>query len=321
MNEYVIDSDRAALSARPLGADENAFRVTDRLGEAAYRHLASRLAERPDAWLHLWDGAPDLEALEYFAGLRRLMVTNLSLQRWDGLRHVADSLEAVAMGDTTMRPLSIAPMGQLHVLRELGLVGPVRDVEVIGGLQGITDLSLRSVTLPDLRLLLPMRGLRALWIGLGGTADLGLLPKLAELEEVELWRIRGLEDISMLPAVPRLRSVTLQSMSSITQLPSFRDASFLRRVALDTMKGITDLSPLAEAPALEELLLIAMPQIDADALRPFVGHPTLRRGIWGLGSTRKNIAAYELLPLGEPPYGHPDWTASIEGRKRNEPSG
>jgi hypothetical protein len=37
------------------------------------------------------------------------------------------------------------------------------------------------------------------------------------------------------------------------------------------------------------------------------GHPALQRGIWGFGSLKKNAAAYDVLPLGDPPYGHPRW--------------
>ena len=71
------------------------------------------------------------------------------------------------------------------------------------------------------------------------------------------------------------------------------------------MKGITDLAPLADAPNLEQLRLIQMCQLEPEALRPFIGHPTLKDGTWGLCSDRKNIAAYDLLPLGDPPFNHP----------------
>jgi hypothetical protein len=32
-------------------------------------------------------------------------------------------------------------------------------------------------------------------------------------------------------------------------------------------------------------------QLTPESLRPLIGHPTLRSGIWGFGSFRKNIAA------------------------------
>lgn len=307
MNRYrVIDSDESAAAATSLEPDENAIRVTAPLSEAAYRRVADLLTDG-EAWLHVWDQAPDLEALRYFPGLRRLMVTNLRLESWDGLRHVATSLEELAMGDTALKRLSIAPMAGLEGLRTLGLIGPIRDAEALARLVRVEELSLRSVKMPDLALVVPMRGLRSLWIGLSGPSDLSLLTELRSLEELELWRIRGLTDVSVLGRLPGLQRLTLQSMSAITSLPSLRGATSLRRLALDTMRGITDLAPVAEAPALEELLLIGMRQLQPEALRPLLGHPTLRSGIWGLGSTRRNIAAYDLLPLGGPPYGHPAW--------------
>lgn len=236
------------------------------------------------------------------------MVTNLRLESWEGLRHVSGSLEHLAMGDTTMRPVSIAPMADLHRLTTLTVIGPAKDASAISELGALEELTLRSVTLPDLGPLVPLQRLRHLDHHLGGTAELGQLPQLGSLVELELWRIRGLRDISVLGAMPALERLSLQSMSAITALPSLRGATSLRWLALETMKGITDLSPIADAPALEEILLIAMPQLGPESLRPLVGHPTLRRGIWGFGSLRKNAAAYDVLPLGAPPYGHADWS-------------
>jgi hypothetical protein len=305
-----IETDSEALATGPLGPEEDGFWVREHLSDSGHRNLAARLSERPDAWLSLnAHGTTDLEMLVHYPGLQRLVVNSLRLASWDGLRHVAGSLERLAMGDTTLRPVSIAPMGELSSLRMLGLIGPVRHAEVIGRLGRIEELRLRSVTLSDLSALLPMRRLRALYLGLGGTSDLSFLPDLPALEELELWRIRGLRDVSVIGATRNLRELNLQSMSSVTELPSLRDLPHLRRVALETMKGITDLGPVAEAPALEELLLVEMCQLEPEALRPLVGHPTLRRGIWGLCSDRKNAEAWELLPLGDPPWNYERWKA------------
>ncbi len=237
------------------------------------------------------------------------MVTSLRLESWAGLRHVAASLEDLGMGDGTLKRISIAPMADLSTIRSLTILGPVRDADVIGALTTLEELTLRSVTLSDLSPLVGLPRLHSLGLLLGGTANLGRLPEIAGLRDLELWQIRGLRDVSILGALPRLQKLTLQSMSGVSALPSFANLPELRRVALDTMKGITDLQPVADAPSLEELLLIGMPQLAAESLRPLVGHPSLKRGIWGFGSRRKNAAAYDLLPIADPPYGHPDWQA------------
>jgi hypothetical protein len=118
---------------------------------------------------------------------------------------------------------------------------------------------------------------------------------------------------TLIGAAMKLRELRVQSMSAVTELPSLRDLSHLRRVALDTMKGITDLRPVADAPALEELFLVAMCHLDPIALRPLVGHPSLRKGIWGLCSDRKNAEAWDLLPLGDPPWNYEGWKARTAG--------
>lgn len=308
-----IQGDADLSDASPLRQDEGKVRVTGRLSDDGHRAVAALLRERPDVQLWIDDRTEELELLRHYPGLRRLGVTSLRLRTWDGVVHVADTLTELHMGDT-LKPISIAPFGALRHLTALGIHGPVRNVEVIGHLSSVQDLQLRSVTLPDLSLLLPMPRLTTLWVGLGGTADLSLLPRFELLNDLELWRIRGLRNVAMLGDLPALRRLMLQSMSSVTELPSMRGAASLRRLALETMRGITDLAPIADAPTLEELLLIEMPQLSPDSLRPLIGHPTLRRGTWGFGSTRRNIAAYDLLPLGNPPYGHPAWAAWMESR-------
>jgi hypothetical protein len=180
--------------------------------------------------------------------------------------------------------------------------GPHRDYEAIAALTAIEDLTLRSVTLPDLSVLLPLDRLRSLDIKLGGTRDLALLPRIGGIQYLELWLIRGLNDVTAIADVETLQHLFLQALKQVTRLPSFARSTALRRVDLETMKGLTDLAPLAEAPSLEILNLGDMGHAGPEILRPFVGHPTLRAGTWGFGSGRKNFAAQDLLPLPPEPY-------------------
>jgi hypothetical protein len=142
----------------------------------------------------------------------------------------------------------------------------------------------RSVTLPDLSPLLPMSGLRRLELKLGGTRDLTLLPRVGELVYLELWRVHGLTDVGPVADIARLEHLSLQALKGVTRLPSFAHSTALRRVDLDTMKGLIDLAPLAEAPNLEILNLVSFNHAEPTILQPFVGHPSLRAGIWGFGS-------------------------------------
>src|SRR5439155_20762126 len=73
--------------------------------------------------------------------------------------------------------------------------------------------------------------------------------------------------------------------------------------------------PLAPAPALEELLLVDMPNLQPEDLRPLVGLLRLKAVTAGLGSDRKNAQARELLALPEV-RGTLDWRADRRSARR-----
>ena len=292
----------------PLDPDETWIRVEDELPEVAWRALADLVADRPEVELSI-EAGDDLEALRWFPGLRRLGARSVWLRSLDGLRHVHGSLERLTLGDTR-RLVSLRPIeGTAASLRRLAMNGTWSDTDAISTLVGLERLGMGTI---DLEVLLPLTGLTRFECGLGTVRQLDLLPEVGRLELVELWRLRGAHDLTPLAGIRTLRYLLLASTRSITHLPSFAACPDLGWVSLAEMRGITDLRPVAEAPALEVLMLVGMPQLDATALRPLVGHPALRAGVWGLGSARRNAQATRLLPLppanGEPaPWECPDW--------------
>jgi len=250
----------------------------------------------------------DLEFLRFFPTLRRFGADALwdSLTSLDGLRHLPPDLEELGIGATKAK-LDLAVLSRFPALTWLFLEGQTKHLEVISGLRSLADLTLRSITMPDLSLLLPLTRLRSLDLKLGGTRDLGLLPRIGELRYLELWMIRGLTDVTVVGQIPSLRALFLQALRQVEALPDLRQASELRRIRLETMKGLHDLRPLATAPALEGVELIDMPHLQPEDLAPLVGLPHLQAVTPGLGSRRKNEAAAALLGL--PSVRGPfDWT-------------
>ena len=292
-----ILTEDAAEARLPLDPADEAVRVRTRLTDDGWRAVAALLAGRPKVALWFDDHGEDLEPLRWFTDVRRLHATSLRLASLEAVAsHPA--LERLILGDT-LKPVSLRPIAALTNLQDLSIRGTWKHPETISGLTRLEALGIGGV---DIELLLPLTGLRQLLTGLGTLRTFSRLPEVGRLELIDLYRIRGLADVDVLADIPTLRHLSLQSMSAITRLPSFAGSPALRRVDLEAMKGITDLSGLAEAPALRYLLLVEMPQLDPQALQPFVGHPSLVAGIWGLGSERKNIAAQDLLPLPPEPY-------------------
>jgi Leucine-rich repeat (LRR) protein len=268
--------------------------------------LAELMERHPDVALRAYggyDGTIDnLEFLRFFPQLRRFHADALRYREFndiDGLRYLPENLVELTLGRTRRR-FSLAPLSRFRSLRRLYLEGNPKDVDVISTLTMLEDLTLRSLTLPDLSILLPLRRLRSLDIKLGGTRDLGLLPELAPLAYLELWMIRGLEDISPVAELASLQYLFLQDLARIDRLPDLSRMTSLRRIDINGLKRLTDLSPLLSAPALEELYLVKSAHLRPEHLECLVGHPTLRAAAIALGSKRKDAAADKLLPLPRP---------------------
>jgi len=299
----------------PAGVQLVQFR--QRLTDDRFRHLARLLDGRPEVGLRAYLGSDiaDLEFLRLFAGLRSFQVDSIwdGLTSIDGLRHASATLESLAIG-RTKRPLSLAVLGQLDGLRTLAIEGQHRDLAVLAGLHTVETLTLRSITLADLGLLMGLDRLRSLALKLGGTNDLAPLPRVGRLEELELWHVRGLADVTPVGSATSLKRLFLQAQPQVRALPDLSQMTELSDVTLHTMKGITDLSPLASAPALAKLSLIAMPHLSPESLRALVGHPTLRRGSWNIGSMRKTYQAHDILPVAPEPFGYSDWQAGVPYR-------
>lgn len=288
------------LQSAPTG--RGVVQFDRRLTDEDFRRLGEWFAAYPEMDLRAYgsydQSITDLEFLRFFPTLRRFSADAMwdSLTSLDGLRHLPPDLEELGIGATKVK-LDLAVLSRFPELRWLFLEGQTKHLEVISRLTQLYDLTLRSITMPDLSLLLPLRELRSLDLKLGGTRDLRLLPRVGELRYLELWMIRGLTDVTAVGAIQSLRSLFLQALRQVEALPDLSGATSLRRVRLETMKGLRDLRPLATAPALEAIALIDMRHLRPDDLAPLVGMPSLKAVTPGLGSRRKNDAATSLLGL------------------------
>lgn len=306
----------------PLVPEHTTVQISSRLTDEEFQRLADFMADYPHVRLRVFGGyggsITDLEFLRFFPRLRHFAVDAIyDLQSLDGIRHLGEELESLLIGWTRTKRFSLRTLVRFRALRTLYLEGQQKDFAAVGELESLEDLTVRSISLPDLSALLPLRRLASLDMKLGGTRNVALLPRIGQLTYVELWRVRGLEDVSALADIETLERFFVQTLKGVTELPSFARSTRLQSAGLDTMRGITDLAPLAEAPNLERLMLVSMCHLQPEALLPFVGHPSLRDGSWGLCGDRKNIAAYDLLPLGDPPFNHPKSTAPNRFRQPN----
>ncbi|MEH0933522.1 hypothetical protein [Micromonospora sp. CPCC 205558] len=285
---------------RPLDPRCEVVQFGHPLSDADFQTLADWLRDYPAVTLRAFaDGTgADLDFLRFFPTLRAFHAdfSYRTLVSLDGLNHLPADLTYLGLGQTKKR-LSLAPLARFTELQRLYLEGQSKDIEVIGHLRTITSLTLRSITLPNLSLLVPLTRLRALDLKLGGTRDLALLPEVGALQYLELWMVRGLHDLTPIADIPTLEYLFLQALKQVAALPSFGNCTHLTRVHLETMNGLSDLTPLLTAPALTQLTIADMPQLQPADVAVLAAHPTLQQLSAGLGSRRKNDEVARLLPL------------------------
>jgi len=285
---------------RPLDDRCRVVQFSSPLTSTEYPRLARLLRRHPHVTFRIYGHhgvETDLEFLREFTSISRFQADVFQLSGFDGLRHLPESLIYLGLGQTKSRRHSLSVLRRFPALRELYLEAHTKDFAAVGDLRELRELTIRSITLPDLSILTRLSKLRSLDIKLGGTKNLALLPKVGQLRYLELWMIRGLSDLAVLSQLRDLQYLFLQALRNVTALPSFRKLLRLRRVHLETMKGIRDLRPVAEAPGLEELLALDMTYLSPEAFRAFVGHPRLKCATIGLGSDRKNEAVRGFLGL------------------------
>jgi hypothetical protein len=127
------------------------------------------------------------------------------------------------------------------------------------------------VSLPNLEFL-DIRG--------GSATDLAPVAGLSRLRGLVLNQVRGLSHLDELAGLVGLEILSLYGLAHVKRLPSLRPLVHLRRVEIGQMRELSDLAGVAHAPGLEELFLVRRLPINADTMRPFFGHPTLKVFDW-----------------------------------------
>src|SRR5258706_12189287 len=166
-----VKSPLTAEMLRPFPESEGTVYFDSPLTDSDFIQLSEWMRSYPQLGLRVGDVA-DLEFLRFFPYIRHFgaAVVHRSLRSIDGLRHLSEDLESLDLGHTKPM-LDLTILGRFPRLKQLKLEGQTKGIAVISHLTALEHLTLRSITLPDLSLLLPLTELRPLDLKLGGTKD------------------------------------------------------------------------------------------------------------------------------------------------------
>ena len=169
-----------------------------------------------------------LEALSELPKLRDLSLYIRALTDFECLQRVTKQLKKLSLSETKSKNPSLNVLSRFSALEELFVERHQKDIDVIGALPKLRDLTLRSVSVKDISFIRQIEQLWSLDIKLGGIQDFSPLEGLNNLKYLELWQVRGLSDLSFISTLSGLQFLFLQSLKQVTRLPDLSKLKDLR---------------------------------------------------------------------------------------------
>jgi hypothetical protein len=231
--------------------------------------------------------ADNLASIEEMTKLLSLRLGIFSLADFELLNLVPHSLIELSLGATRSKLPDLGGLDRFRGMRKLFLEGHTKSIEVLSNLSELEDITLRSITTPDVGYLQPLTKLWSLDTKLGGIKSFSAIEGKDSLKYLELWQVKGLSDLTFISTLAGLQNLFLESLARVNMLPDFRPCGQLRRLVLSNLKSLMDFRPVEFAPVLEEFAL-SSGRCDPEDLIPALRNPSLRRISAGFGSIRKN---------------------------------
>ncbi len=239
--------------------------------------------------------AKGAEHIQSMRNLRSLGIGIYELDSFDFLNGVTDALEKLSLGCTKSRKPDLGPLVRFKHLKQVYIERQQKNIEVLSELTHLEDVTLRSISTPNIDYLRPLKKMWSLDVKLGGIKDLSSIEGMDGIKYLELWQIRGLNDISVISTLYGLQYLFLQALRRVSALPSFEKLKQLRRIYLENMKALEDISSLGGAPALEEFIYVSAQNMNPEDCIPLLKNTRVRRVSVGFGSNNKNKQFRELM--------------------------
>lgn len=232
--------------------------------------------------------ATGIENVVHLSRLESLDIGIYDLESFNFLKDVPASLRSLGLLATKSKKPSLELLLRFQNLSTLYLEGQQKQIEVLSHLKNLTELTLRSISTPDLSYVAELPKLSSLDIKLGGIRDLSAIAEKESIKVFALWLVRGLDDISVISTLYGLQYLFLQSLKQVRALPDFSRLQKLRRIWIEDMKGLEDVSSLEGATSLEEYAHCSAQNVSVEQYEFLTRMSTLKKAFIGFGSAKKN---------------------------------
>ncbi|MEP3654250.1 MAG: hypothetical protein ABJO36_05075 [Litorimonas sp.] len=210
---------------------------------------ASILEHLPDVQWLLVDCLQDISNSEQIFELSKLKRFSFGVYNYDNPSFLhklnLDKLEQLSISETKKRNFDLSPLREAKQIRDLSIEGHSQNIEVIGELESLERLSLRSISKStSLEFVSNIAELESLEIVLGGRQNIDEV-FLPSLKELKVTRVRGLDDLGDLSRFPGLRSLRVADqikLHSISfQNPNLTDLWIVNCKLLKTLTCLENL--------------------------------------------------------------------------------
>lgn len=239
--------------------------------------------------------ADHIEAVAEMENLESLGVGIYHLESFAFLNQITPDISRLFLGWTKSKKPDLSPLRRFQSLKVLYLEGHQKNIEVLETLIHLEDVTLRSISTPDVQYLTSLTKMWSLDIKLGGIRNLDAISAMENIKYLELWQVRGLQDLSVVSNLPGLQYLFLQSLPNIRTFPLLHDLSKLRRIFLDNLKGLENLDSLEHAPALEDYIQWGAENVEIEGYLPLLRNPNLKRLKVVFDRQKKNKSFSALL--------------------------
>ncbi|WP_134686875.1 hypothetical protein [Brevibacillus migulae] len=229
-----------------------------------------------------------LDAIIQLNQLKSLHIGISNLDNFDILHHLPDTLESIMLERTQSKKADLAVLERFTQLKKIYIEGHTKNIDVIGRLHQLEDVTLRSVTTKHVEFLAPLKKMWSLDIKLGGINNFEAIEGMENIKYLELWQVRGLKDLSFISTLTGLQYLFLQSLRNVETLPALNGLSRLRKIHLDTMNGLKDISSLGQAPSLVEFTHWSAKNMRIEDYIPLLTNPSVQRVRASFGSDKRN---------------------------------
>jgi hypothetical protein len=200
--------------------------AADKLSNDTFRYInETLLPSRQNICLRiLTNGYGAFNNLDFLSKLPNLKNLTADLFKNDEVEKINKFLKLETLAIGTHR-ISLKPIIQQTFLKNLFVFDKPKDIEFIGKMSWLDNLTFSMQTLKSLDFLIPLVNLKELHFMLGGTKNLDDLPNIGKIKKLSFTRVQKLTIENLLP---------------------INNMKFLKELSFDTQAYLTDLDWLKD---------------------------------------------------------------------------